>query len=65
MVTKRWIGCPGEKYTLAIMDNLGGAGDFHVGSTALSGIASLLFRGHPGPAPAAEATPNAGLPVDY
>jgi len=56
---------PHERYTLAIMDNLGGAGDFHEGSTTLSEIASLLFRGHLGPAPTAEATPNAGMPVDY
>ena len=41
------------------MDNLdGGAGDFHVGSTTLSEVASILFRGHLGPAPTAEATPN-------
>jgi hypothetical protein len=45
--------------------NLGGAGDFHQGSTTLSEIASLLFRGHLSPAPTAEATPNAGTPVDY
>jgi len=56
---------PHERYTLAIMDNVGGAGDFHVGSTTLSEIASLLFRGHLSPAPTAEATPNAGSPVDY
>jgi hypothetical protein len=56
---------PHERYTLAIMDNLGGAGDFHQGSTTLSEIASLLFRGHLGPAPTAEATPNPGSPVDY
>ena len=56
---------PHERYTLAIMDNLGGAGDFHEGSTALSEIASLLFRGHLSAAPTAEATPNAGSPVDY
>ena len=56
---------PHEKYTLAIMDNLGGAGDFHQGSTTLNEIASLLFRGKLGPAPTAEATPNAGQPVDY
>ena len=56
---------PHERYTLAIMDNLDGAGDFHQGSTALSEISSLLFRGHLGPAPTAEATPNAGSPVDY
>jgi hypothetical protein len=54
-----------ERYTLAIMDNLGGAGDFHQGSTTLTEIASLLFRGHLSPAPTAEATPNAGSPVDY
>jgi hypothetical protein len=56
---------PHERYTLAIMDSLGGAGDFHQGSTTLSEIASLLFRGHLGPAPTAEATPNTGSPVDY
>ena len=56
---------PGERYTLAVMDNLGGAGDFHQGSTTLSEISSLLFRGHLGPAPTAEATPNTGSPVDY
>lgn len=54
-----------ERYTLAIMDNMGGAGDFHQGSTTLSEIASLLFRGHLSPAPTAEATPNTGTPVDY
>lgn len=56
---------PHEKYTLAIMDNLGGAGDFRVGSTTLSEIASLMFRGHLGPAPLVEATPNAGSPTPY
>lgn len=56
---------PRERYTLAIMDNLGGAADFHAGSTTLSEIASILFRGHLGPAPTAEATPNLGSPVDY
>jgi hypothetical protein len=56
---------PNERYTLAIMDNLDGAGGFHVGSTTLSEVASILFRGHLGPAPTAEATPNAGAPVDY
>jgi hypothetical protein len=54
-----------ERFTLAIMDNLGGAGDFHQGSTTLSEIASLLFRGHLSAAPTAEATPNTGTPVDY
>ena len=43
----------------------GGAGNFHEGSTTLSEISSLLFRGHLGPAPTAEATPNTGSPVDY
>jgi hypothetical protein len=56
---------PHARYTLAIMDNLDGAGDFHQGSTTLSEIASILFRGHLGPAPTAEATPNQGSPVDY
>lgn len=48
---------PHELYTLAIMDDLGGAADFHQGSTTLSEISALLFRGHFGPAPTVEATP--------
>jgi hypothetical protein len=56
---------PHAQYTLAIMDNLGGAGDFHTGATTLTEIASLLFRGHLAPAPTAEATPNAGQPTPY
>jgi hypothetical protein len=39
------------------MDNLGGAAGFHQGSTTLSEISALLFRGHFGPAPTVEATP--------
>jgi hypothetical protein len=34
-------------------------------AATLNEIASLLFRGHLSPAPTAEATPNAGTPVDY
>jgi hypothetical protein len=48
---------PNERYTLAIMDDLKGAGDFHEGSDTLSQVASLLFQGRYGPAPVAEATP--------
>jgi hypothetical protein len=54
---------PRARYTLAIMDNLGGAGSFHQGSTTLTEAASLLFRGRLGPAPTAVATPNPGSPV--
>jgi hypothetical protein len=48
---------PDARYTLAIMDDLGGAGDFHQGTTTLDQVAALLFRGHYGPVPTVEATP--------
>lgn len=48
---------PHARYTLAIMDDLGGAGDFHQGTTTLDQVAALLFRGHYGPVPTVEATP--------
>ncbi len=48
---------PRARYTLAIMDDLGGAGDFHQGTTTLDQIAALLFRGHYGPVPTVKATP--------
>jgi hypothetical protein len=47
---------PGEQYTLAIMDNLGG-GTFHEGSNTLTQISALLFQGHHAPQPVAQATP--------
>jgi hypothetical protein len=47
----------GARYTLAIMDDLGGAGDFHQGTTILNQISALLFQGHYGPVPTVEATP--------
>jgi hypothetical protein len=47
---------PHERYTLAIMDDLGG-GTFHGGSNTLTQISSLLFRGHHAPQPRAQATP--------
>ncbi|HEY7432599.1 MAG TPA: serine hydrolase [Streptosporangiaceae bacterium] len=56
---------PHAEYTLAIMDNLAGAGGFHQGSTTLNEIASLLFQGHLTPAPTAEATPEVGEPTPY
>ena len=48
---------PHERYTLAIMDDVGGGETFHHGSNTLTQIASLLFRGHHGPQPRAVATP--------
>jgi hypothetical protein len=48
---------PRARYTLAIMYDSQGAGDFHYGSTTLTEVAALLFQGHPAPAPTAEATP--------
>jgi hypothetical protein len=47
---------PHERYTLAIMDDLGG-GTFHEGSNTLTQISALLFRGHHAPQPVAQATP--------
>jgi hypothetical protein len=47
---------PHQRYTLAIMDDLGG-GTFHEGSNTLTQISSLLFRGHHAPQPRAQATP--------
>ncbi|HZC40275.1 MAG TPA: tat pathway signal sequence [Streptosporangiaceae bacterium] len=43
---------PGERYTLAIMDNLRGAAGFRAGASGLTRIAALLFhpeRGHQQP----------------
>jgi len=48
---------PDARYTLAIMYDTAGSRGFHYGSTTLSQVASLLFQGHLGPAPTAEATP--------
>lgn len=48
---------PDARYSLAVMDDLGGAADFHEGATTVTDVASLLFRGRLGPAPTAEATP--------
>jgi hypothetical protein len=48
---------PRERYTLAIMDDLGGGETFHDGSNTLTQISSLFFSGHHGPQPRAVATP--------
>jgi hypothetical protein len=48
---------PHARYTLAVMYDTRGARGFHYGSTTLSQVAALLFRGHLGPAPTARATP--------
>jgi hypothetical protein len=48
---------PHERYTLAIMDDVGGGETFHYGSNTLTQIASLLFNGHYAPQPRAVATP--------
>ena len=48
---------PHERYTLAIMYDVGAGETFHEGSNALTQISSLLFRGHHAPQPVAEATP--------
>jgi hypothetical protein len=48
---------PGARYTLAIMYDTAGSTGFHYGATTLSQISSLLFQGHLGPEPTAQATP--------
>ena len=48
---------PRERYTLAIMDDVGGGETFHDGSNTLTQISSLLFSGHHAPQPRAVATP--------
>ena len=48
---------PHERYTLAIMDDVGGGETFHDGSNTLTQISALLFRGHHAPQPRAVATP--------
>ena len=47
---------PGARYTLTIMNSLNGQGGYHDGITTLTEVASLLFQGHPGPAPTLQAT---------
>ena len=47
---------PGARYTLTIMNSLNGEGGYHDGITTLTEVASLLFQGHPGPAPTLQAT---------
>lgn len=48
---------PGERYTLAIMDDLGGEAGFRTGADTLTQIAAILFQGHRIPAPDVSATP--------
>jgi D-alanyl-D-alanine carboxypeptidase len=47
----------GARYSLAVMDDLAGAADFHQGTDTLDQISALLFQGHYGPEPTVEATP--------
>jgi hypothetical protein len=47
---------PGARYTLTVMNSLNGQGGYHDGITTLTEVASLLFQGHPGPAPTLQAT---------
>lgn len=48
---------PGARYTLAMMNSLNGQGGYHDGTTTVTEVAALLFRGHPIPAPTLQATP--------
>ncbi len=53
------VGFAGSRarFSLAVMDDLEGAADFHQGTETLNQISSLLFQGHYGPEPTIEATP--------
>jgi hypothetical protein len=48
---------PGARYTLAMMNSLQGQGGYHDGTTTVTEVAAILFRGHPVPAPTLQATP--------
>lgn len=53
------VGFAGQdaRYTLAIMDHLGGEAGFPAGANALTQLAALLFQGHQIPSPEVSATP--------
>jgi hypothetical protein len=46
-----------ERYTLAIMDHLGGEAGFQVGANTLTQVSAILLRGRQIPAPEVSATP--------
>lgn len=48
---------PGARYTLAMMNSLEGQGGYHQGTTTVTEVAAILFRGHRIPAPTLRATP--------
>ena len=48
---------PGERYILAIMDDLGTQAGFRAGADTLTQAAAILFQGHRVPAPDVSATP--------
>jgi hypothetical protein len=57
--TVNTVGFAGQhaRYTLAIMDHLGGEAGFQAGADTLTQVAAILFRGHQIPAPDVSATP--------
>ncbi|HEV8276330.1 MAG TPA: tat pathway signal sequence [Streptosporangiaceae bacterium] len=48
---------PGERYTLAMMNSLDGAGGYQAGTETVTQVAAILFRGHRIAAPHLSATP--------
>jgi hypothetical protein len=57
--TVNTVGFAGQhaRYTLAIMDHLGGEAGFQAGADTLTQVAAILFRGYQIPAPDVSATP--------
>jgi len=47
----------GERYTLAMMNSLGGEGGYRAGTETVTQVAAILFRGHRVAAPRVSATP--------
>ncbi|MGE5291606.1 MAG: hypothetical protein ACM3ML_31270 [Micromonosporaceae bacterium] len=56
-VTTAGFAGPHARYTLAIMNQLGGEAGFQTGANTLTQVAALLFLGHQIPAPDVSATP--------
>jgi hypothetical protein len=48
---------PGQRYTLAMMNSLGGHGGYHAGTDTVTQVAAILFQGHQIAAPTVRATP--------
>jgi len=58
--TVNTVGFAGRqaRYTLALMNHLGGEAGFRAGTNTLTQVAAILFQGHQIPAPDVSATPT-------